>query len=154
VATPHNVADRLSSTRVSPRRPGRPGAIAVAAGVAFTLAAFAAGFVRTAPTRATTTVRPSHRGLYRDGSFTGWGRSPHGRILATVVIRRGRIASAEITTCRMRYPCSMIAALPPQVVARQGPEVDIVSGATQSGEAFSSAVSQALAQAVRDGRQP
>jgi len=71
-----------------------------------------------------------------------------------VVIRRGRIASAEITTCRMRYSCSLIAALPPQVVARQGPDVDIVSGATQSGEAFSRAVSQALAQAVREGRQP
>lgn len=154
MATAQNVADRLSSIRVSPRRPGRPGAIAVAAGVAFTLTAFAAGVVRTAPARAATSVRASHRGLYRDGTFTGWGRSPHRRMLATVVIRRGRIASAEITTCRMRYPCSMIAALPPQVVARQGPEVDIVSGAIQSGEAFSSAVSQALAQAVRDGRQP
>lgn len=126
----------------------------LAVGFAVALAAFAAGYARTAPTRAATNVRPSHRGLYRDGVFTGWGRSPHGRILATVVIRRGRIASAEITTCRMRYPCSMIAALPGQVVARQGPEVDIVSGATQSGEAFASAVSAALAQAVRAERRP
>lgn len=132
----------------------RPGARFLAVGFAVSLAAFAAGYVRTSPSRAATTTRVSQRGVYRDGTFTGWGRSPHGRILATVVIRRGRIVSAEITTCRMRYPCSMIAALPPQVVARQGPDVDIVSGATQSGEAFSSAVSQALAQAVRDGRQP
>ena len=154
VAIAKRVAGVLSSSRIPPRRKGRPGALALAAGVALTLAAFAAGYARTAPARATTTVRASHRGLYRDGTFTGWGRSPHGRILATVVIRRGRIVSSEITTCRMRYPCSMIAALPPQVVARQDADVDIVSGATQSGEAFSRAVSQALAQAVRDGRQP
>ncbi len=154
MAIAQRTADSRPFTRVPPRRNGRPRARAIAAGVALTLAAFAVGYVRTAPSRAATTVRVSHRGLYRDGTFTGWGRSPHGRILATVVIRRGRIASAEITTCRMRYPCSMIAALPPQVVTRQGPDVDIVSGATQSGEAFSSAVSQALAQAVRDGRQP
>ncbi len=148
------VADVRSSTRIATRRKGRPGARALAAGVALSLAACAVGYVRTSPARASTPVRASHRGLYRDGTFTGWGRSPHGRIFATVVIRRGRIASAEITTCRMRYPCSMIAALPPQVVARQAPDVDIVSGATQSGEAFSRAVSEALAQAVRDGRTP
>ncbi len=148
------VADVLSPRRTPPRRTGRPGARALLAGVALSLAAFVVGYVRTAPARAPAGVRASHRGLYRDGTFSGWGRSPHGRILATIVIRHGRIASAEITTCRMRYPCSMIAALPAQVVARQSPEVDIVSGATQSGEAFSRAVSDALAQAVRDGRVP
>ena len=47
MATAQNVADRLSSIRVPPRRPGWPGATAVAAGVACTLAAFATGVVRT-----------------------------------------------------------------------------------------------------------
>jgi uncharacterized protein with FMN-binding domain len=54
----------------------------------------------------------------------------------------------------MRYPCSMIAMLPPQVVARQSADVDIVSGATQSGQAFSLAIDRALAKAVRPGRAP
>ena len=154
VATAQRVAGVSLSTRVPSSRKGRPGWRAIAAGLALSLAAFAFGYARTAPARAAITVRPSHRGLYRDGTFSGWGRSPHGRILATVTIRRGRIASVEITTCRMRYPCSMIAALPGQVVARQGPDVDIVSGATQSGDAFAGAGSQALAQAVREGREP
>jgi uncharacterized protein with FMN-binding domain len=113
------------------------------------LTGYAVGYVRTAPARAALTARPTARGLYRDGTYSGWGRSPHGRIMATVVIRRGRIAAAGITTCRMRYPCSMIAALPAQVVARQGTDVDIVSGATQSSQALSSAVDAALAQAMR-----
>lgn len=77
------------------RRAGRDALVpaAIAAGVALSLAAFAAGYARTAPARGATTVRASISGRYRDGTFTGWARSPHGRILATVVIRRGRIAS-------------------------------------------------------------
>jgi uncharacterized protein with FMN-binding domain len=121
----------------------------VAAGVVVTVATWSAGYVRTAAIRDAPGARPMRAGVYRDGTYTAWGDSRHGRILATVVIRRGRISSAVITTCRMRYPCSMIAMLPEQVVTRQGADVDIVSGATQSGEAFSMAVDRALAQATR-----
>ncbi len=55
--------------------------------------------------------------------------------------------SAEITRCGTRYPCSKIAALPGQVVARQGPTVDRVSGATDSATAYRAAVTAALAKA-------
>jgi uncharacterized protein with FMN-binding domain len=52
-----------------------------------------------------------------------------------------------VQQCLTRYSCSWIAALPGQVVARQSPEVDYVSGATQSTNAFYYAVVEALARA-------
>ena len=84
---------------------------------------------------------------WKDGSYTGWGTSRHGDIQATVVVEAGRIVSATISQCLTRYSCSWIAALPPQVVSRQSPETDYVSGATQSTNAFYYAVVEALAKA-------
>ena len=74
------------------------------------------------------------------------GRSRHGNIEATVVVQGGKIVSAKISQCLTRYPCSMIAALPGQVVAHQSAAVDFVSGATDSSTAFREAVTNALAQ--------
>ena len=87
------------------------------------------------------------RALYKDGTYSGWGTSRHGDIQATVVVEGGRIASAAITQCLTRYSCSWISMLPPQVVSRQSPEVDYVSGATQSTNAFYYAVLEALSKA-------
>lgn len=84
---------------------------------------------------------------YRDGTYTGMGTSRHGSIEVTLVVRGGQITSTEITTCGTRYPCSRIAELPGQVVARQSAAVDYVSGATDSTTAFRAAVVAALAQA-------
>jgi uncharacterized protein with FMN-binding domain len=84
------------------------------------------------------------RAQYTDGTFTGWGTSRHGDIQASVEIRNGRIASASISECLTRYSCSWISALPGQVVSRQSAEVDYVSGATQSSNAFYYAVVEAL----------
>jgi uncharacterized protein with FMN-binding domain len=83
----------------------------------------------------------------RDGTYTGWGTSRHGDIQAAVVIEGGRIVRASIVQCLTRYSCSWIAALPPQVVSRQSPEVDYVSGATQSTNAFYYAIVEALSKA-------
>ncbi len=80
----------------------------------------------------------------RDGTFTGYGTSRHGDIEATVEIRDGRIATATISQCLTRYSCSWIEMLPAQVVARQTADVDIVSGATQSSDAFYFAILSAL----------
>jgi uncharacterized protein with FMN-binding domain len=85
---------------------------------------------------------------YKDGTYTGWGTSRHGDIEAQVVIINGRITSATIAQCLTRWPCSWIEALPGQVVARQSPETDFVSGATQSTDAFYYAVVQALGKAA------
>ena len=84
---------------------------------------------------------------YKDGTYSGWGSCRHGDIQASVVIQGGRIVSVEIGQCLTRYSCSWIANLPGQVVSRQNPGVDYVSGATQSSDAFSDAVSAALSQA-------
>ena len=81
---------------------------------------------------------------YKDGTYLGWGSSRHGDIQASVVVEEGRIVSATIARCLTRYSCSWIAALPPQVVSRQSPNVDYVSGATQSVNAFYDAVVDAL----------
>ena len=94
-------------------------------------------------------VEPAHAVVaqWKDGSYSGWGTSRHGDIQATVVIADGRIASATIAQCLTRYSCSWISALPPQVVSRQSAEVDYVSGATQSTNAFYTAIVEALSKA-------
>jgi uncharacterized protein with FMN-binding domain len=83
----------------------------------------------------------------KDGTYSGWGTSRHGDIQASVVIQDGRIISASITQCLTRYSCSWIELLPPQVVSRQSPEIDYVSGATQSTNAFYYAIVEALSKA-------
>jgi uncharacterized protein with FMN-binding domain len=84
---------------------------------------------------------------WKDGTYDGWGTCRHGEIQATVVIEGGRIASATISQCETRYSCDIIDKLPPEVAQRQSPAVDVVSGATQSGDAFYWAVVVALGKA-------
>ncbi len=81
---------------------------------------------------------------YKDGTYLGWGTSRHGDIQASVTIENGRITAAKIAQCWTRYSCSWVAHLPPQIVARQSPDCDYVSGATQSANAFYYAVVDAL----------
>ena len=95
----------------------------------------------------TPTATPAPPVQYKDGTYTGWGTSRHGDIEATVTITGGRIASALISQCLTRYSCSWVAHLQGQVVDRQSPEVDYVSRATQSTNAFYYAVVQALSKA-------
>jgi uncharacterized protein with FMN-binding domain len=105
------------------------------------------------PTTSTTTAdttKPatdSVKVLWRDGTYSGWGTSRHGDIEATVVIEGGKITGASISRCLTRYSCSWIAHLQQQVVTRQSPDVDYVSGATQSANAFYYAVVDALQKA-------
>jgi uncharacterized protein with FMN-binding domain len=82
--------------------------------------------------------------VWKDGTFSGWGTSRHGDIEATIVIEGGRITGASITRCLTRYSCSLIAHLQKQVITRQSADVDYVSGATQSANAFYYAVLEAL----------
>jgi len=102
--------------------------------------------VTSAPASGSTPAAPAAP-VYKDGTYTGWGTSRHGDIQATVVIEGGKILSATISQCLTRYSCSVIEKLPPQVAARQSPEVDYVSGATQSTNAFYYAVVEALSKA-------
>jgi len=84
---------------------------------------------------------------YKDGVYLGWGYSRHGNIQAFVRIEGGRIIHAGIERCETRWSCDLVAHLPGQVIKRQSAEVDFVTGATQSGDAFYGAIFNALAQA-------
>jgi len=100
-----------------------------------------------APTPALPPAPAPAKPAWKDGTYTGWGYSRHGNIEAAVVIEGGRILSANISQCRTRYSCSVIDKLIPQVAQRQSPDVDYVSGATQSADAFYGAVVEALSKA-------
>ena len=54
------------------------------------------------------------------------------------------MVSAEITQCLTRYSCDIIDMLPAQVIGRQNPFVDLISGATESANAYSNAIFRAL----------
>lgn len=95
---------------------------------------------------AETTAKPadSKRAGLKDGTFYGWGSCRHGDLQACLEIQGGRIVAASISQCLTRYSCDVISMLPPQVVARQSSDIDYVSGATQSADAFHDAVIEAL----------
>jgi uncharacterized protein with FMN-binding domain len=92
-------------------------------------------------TREPTSVSASK---WRDGTYTGLGDSPHGDIEARVVIKDGRIVEAGIATCDTRYPCSVIDPLIHQPLERQSPDVDYMSHATESSDAYYYALVAAL----------
>jgi uncharacterized protein with FMN-binding domain len=89
--------------------------------------------------------------VYRDGTFQGQGTSRRGGFRVAVTIQGGAISNVAITQSTTQYPASRVAALPGQVVARQSAQVDRVSGATYSTQAFQQAVQQAQAQATTTG---
>lgn len=92
------------------------------------------------------TATPAPTGL-RNGTYTGVGDSRRGAIQAAVTVQSGRITNVVITGASTQYPVSWISQLPPEVVATQSSQVDLVSGATYSSLAFQGAVRQAIAQA-------
>ena len=101
-----------------------------------------------APIAITRETAPPGATKWRDGTYTGLGDSPHGDIEARVVIRDGRIVEAGIATCDTRYPCSVIDPLIHQPVERQSPDVDYMSHATESSDAYYYALVAALENAV------
>jgi uncharacterized protein with FMN-binding domain len=84
---------------------------------------------------------------YKDGTYTGTGSSRRGDVWVSVDVQGGKIAQVTITRSTLQYPLRDIAGLPAQVVQRQSAQVDIVSRATYSSQAFRTAVSQALSKA-------
>jgi uncharacterized protein with FMN-binding domain len=126
-------------------------------------AVYLAGFVRTQavddslgqsalatpPPRAASvaTAAPATTVGYRDGTYSGQGSSRRGDVWVSVDIQSGRIARVTITRSTLQYPVRDIAGLPDQVVQRQSAQVDTVSRATYSSQAFRGAVAQALSRA-------
>ncbi len=91
---------------------------------------------------------PSTTGAYNDGTYTGSGSSRRGDVTVSVDVQAGRIANVSITRSTLQYPLRDIAGLPAEVVQRQSAQVDVVSRATYSSQAFRTAVAQALAKAA------
>ena len=85
--------------------------------------------------------------MWKDGTYYGWGSCRHGDIQAKVHVEGGRIVVASISECDTRYSCNVIERLPPEVAQRQTAQVDYVSGATQSVNAYYYAVVEALSKA-------
>ena len=85
---------------------------------------------------------------WQDGTYTAWGGSRHGDIKAEVIIRGGRIVESSIVSCETRWPCDVISEIINQPVERQSPEVDRVSRATASSDAYYFAIVQALEHAL------
>jgi uncharacterized protein with FMN-binding domain len=94
---------------------------------------------------------PASTSGLKDGTYTGSGMSRHGGVNVKVVIQNGKIISAAITGTSTRYSPNVISSLPGQVVAAQGANVNLVSGATDSSDAYVQAVAQALSQAGGSG---
>jgi uncharacterized protein with FMN-binding domain len=106
----------------------------------------AAAVVPPAPVAAPAPVVES-AAKWKDGTYLGWGTCRHGDIQAQVIIEAGKITKASIAQCLTRYSCDIIGRLPPEVIQRQSAEVDYVSGATQSANAFYYALLDALSKA-------
>ncbi|MEP7313740.1 MAG: hypothetical protein ABI859_14230 [Pseudomonadota bacterium] len=90
---------------------------------------------------------PPPTGVWRDGTYTGWGQSNHGDIEAKAVIENGRIVASGINYCATRYPCDVIHTIIHQPVWTQSPEVDRVSRATESADAYYYGLVEALKKA-------
>jgi uncharacterized protein with FMN-binding domain len=133
-----------------------------AAGAATVAAIYAVGYSVTQP--ATVPAKPTapiHHGgppaptarphrltsRYSDGRFTGAGTSQFGEISVELTVTRGRVTSVEITRATTFFPASAVSPLIGEVVARQSAQLDVVSGATGSSQAFQGAVQQALSKA-------
>jgi uncharacterized protein with FMN-binding domain len=97
---------------------------------------------------ATADALPVPAAIWRDGSYTGWGTSRHGDIKAQVVIRNGRIVESSILSCETRWPCDVISTIFDQPVERQSADVDRVSRATESANAYYFALVAALGDAL------
>lgn len=124
-AAPPAPSDKDESSTAKPRRPARNSSNSAAS--------------------AASTTDPTAR--FKDGIFQGRGSCPHGDIVAQVAIKKGQIVFAGIADCLTRYSCSVIHMLPEQIVTRQSTNVDVVSGATESTEAFQDAIADALSKA-------
>ncbi|MDG0793932.1 FMN-binding protein [Cohnella ginsengisoli] len=84
---------------------------------------------------------------YNDGTYTGIGSNRRGSIQVAVTVKRDKITDVEISDFAMHYSESDVVDLPDQVLHKQSSQVDNVSGATYSTQAFEDAVADALAQA-------
>jgi uncharacterized protein with FMN-binding domain len=95
-------------------------------------------------TSARTSTAASAASSYADGTYRGQGTSRRGGVSVAVTVQGGAITNVQITGVNTEYPVSRIASLPAAVVKQQTANVNTISGATYSSQAFKQAVQQAL----------
>lgn len=142
---------------LTPSRKAAPGAASDSARSSASSTSAPSSSATNPPPEAAAPPAVAAKNIYKDGVYLGWGSCRHGDIEASVTIQDGKIALVAISQCLTRYSCGWIAPkipggglpdLPSQVVERQSPKVDYVSGATESSYAFADAVVAALAKAT------
>ncbi len=108
----------------------------------------------TSATTTTTTTTTTASTGYKDGTYTGTVSSAvYGPVQVAVTITGGKIAAVNV----LQYPDApghssqvsetSLPILKQEVIAAQSANVDTVSGATQTSEAFNQSLSSALSQA-------
>lgn len=84
---------------------------------------------------------------YKNGTFEGSGSNRRGSIGVKVTITNDKIIDVEISHFAMHYSKNDVVGLPQEVVQKQSAQVQNVSGATYSTQAFQDAIEDALTQA-------
>jgi uncharacterized protein with FMN-binding domain len=108
----------------------------------------------TSAATATNTTTPASSGQYKDGTYTGQVASAfYGNLQVAAVIQNGAIADVQF----LQYPqdnghsrqvsAKAIPILKQEAIAAQSAQVNIVSGATATSQAFQQSLADALAQA-------
>jgi uncharacterized protein with FMN-binding domain len=88
--------------------------------------------------------------LYKDGTYQGTGSNRRGSMGAAVTIKNDKITDVEIIDFAMHYSEDDVVGLPQEVLQSQNAQVNNVSGATYSTQAFEDAVQEALSQALNN----
>jgi uncharacterized protein with FMN-binding domain len=99
------------------------------------------------PTPSTPVPSTQTKSLYKEGTFKGIGSNRRGSIQVAVTIKADKITDVEISNFAMHYSESDVVGLPDEVLQKQSAQVDNVSGATYSTQAFENAIQEALFQA-------
>ncbi len=132
-----------ATATVSPQ--STPGATPVVGASAPTATSTATSTSTSTPTAtATSTATATATSGYKDGTYSGQGTSRRGGVNVSVTVQGGSITNVQITSVSTQYPVSRIASLPSAVIKQQSANVNVISGATYSSQAFNQAVQQAL----------
>ncbi len=110
------------------------------------------------PTTPTEPVEPDDftDGTYKDGTYTGTAEGFGGDITVSVTILEGKINAIDIVSAEDETPSyfEKAKAVITQVLEKQTPNVDTVSGATYSSNGILNAVRRALTKASGDAEDP
>jgi uncharacterized protein with FMN-binding domain len=88
--------------------------------------------------------------IYKDGIYQGTGMNRRGSMGAAVTLKNDKITDVEIIDFAMHYSEDDVVGLPQEVLQSQSAQVNNVSGATYSTQAFEDAVQEALSQALNN----